>query len=198
MFILYEDGILISLDFTKIAKKWQGKSWILAMLFSDYNYTFFYIIFVHFITLLVYLKYYRRRITEIEPVRHRHSEINQVIQDIIRLNNLQMAIGNNIQNITGGVNRVVNANDNNNANQDENNTVIDGGSNIVTNAETHANINSIINATINSSVNAQNNTEINTHINSQINPQTNSTTNNQTDPHRIVFDNASNNSRENS
>jgi hypothetical protein len=99
MFILYQDGIIISLDFTKIAKKWQGRSWIISVLFSDYNYTFFYILFVHFITLLVYLKYYRRRTSEIEPLRNRHNEINQVIQDIIRLNNIQMAIGNNLQNI---------------------------------------------------------------------------------------------------
>lgn len=99
MFILYQDGILISLDFTKIAQKWQGRSWIISVLFSDFNHTIFYILFVHFITLIIYLKYYRRRVSEIEPLRNRHNEINQVIQDIIRLNNIQMAIGNNLQNI---------------------------------------------------------------------------------------------------
>jgi hypothetical protein len=103
MFIINEDGIFLSLDFTRISENWIGKSWLYLTFFSDFNYAATFIIFFNLISLIIYFRFYRRNPEQPES-NGRSEEINQVIQDIIRLNNLQMAIGGNLQNLQQIVN----------------------------------------------------------------------------------------------
>jgi hypothetical protein len=96
---LNEDGILYSLDFTKIASKSNGKSRLYNILFSDFNYTATLILIANMITMIIYIRIFRNRRMLSEATQRRTTEINQVIQDIIRLNNIQMAIGGNLANL---------------------------------------------------------------------------------------------------
>lgn len=100
MFLLNKDGVIISLDFTKIANsRRRFNIWFLNYCFSDLYHFYGYSLFVSVTILVVFVKLYKR--PERQPDLNRNTnEINQVIQDIIRLNNLQMAVANNLQTIS--------------------------------------------------------------------------------------------------
>jgi len=104
MFILNENGILISLDFSNITKKWQNENWWLnSIIFANISRSTTLIILTNIITVLIYFRFIRRT-PEVDAPDGRTTEINQVLQDIIRLNNLQLSLGGNFQNLANGIN----------------------------------------------------------------------------------------------
>ncbi len=87
------DGVIVSLDLTKYPNKWR-KNW-LVLFMHEFNHTASVIIIANILTIGFYLFYLRNRRRQIQT---RNTEINQVVHDIIRLNNIQMALGNNLAN----------------------------------------------------------------------------------------------------
>jgi hypothetical protein len=89
LYILNEDGILISLDLSQIIK--QGRYWY-YLIFADSDFAAWLIIFVN-LSALLYINFFRIRNNTLADITQRRSnEINQVIQDIIRLNNIQQVL----------------------------------------------------------------------------------------------------------
>jgi len=81
------------MDLTKFPNKWR-KNW-LVLFIQEFNQTASVIMIANVLTIGFYLFYLRNRRRQIQT---RNTEINQVVQDIIRLNNIQMALGNNLAN----------------------------------------------------------------------------------------------------
>jgi hypothetical protein len=87
--MLNEDGVMISFDLTHIVK--QKKYWFLR-LFSDSDLTVWLVVVIN-ISAILYLKFFRMRNNSLADLTQRRSnEINQVMRDIVRLNDLQQAM----------------------------------------------------------------------------------------------------------
>lgn len=98
LFLLIADGVVISLDLTKHAENMK-KTW-LVLFITELNYTASIIIIANLITITFYFHLRNRR----RQSQARTTEINHVVQDILRLNNLQTATNNNVAN---GVNSLM-------------------------------------------------------------------------------------------
>jgi hypothetical protein len=172
MFILNEDGIVLSLDFTKISKKWQSRTWIYYLFFYDFNSTVTIIMCANFLSILIYLKFFRNRSlanttgsnSSEDPLRNTNAEIVQLLQEIIRLNNIQNAIGGSITNLNNIANNSVNNSPNNiNAenvplpnDQINPNTINNADVNLSSNTEHNQINNGSTNASINASIDPSN------------------------------------------
>ena len=98
--MLNEDGILLSMDFTEVRNKIIGKSWIFGIFSSNFNWTTTFIMLVNVITMIIYYRYSNNRLNQMGNIaRRRNTEINSVIHEIIRLNNLNVAYGMNMMNM---------------------------------------------------------------------------------------------------
>jgi hypothetical protein len=90
MFILNEDGVLISFDLSHVVK--QNKYWFLYI-FTDSDIAIWFIVVIN-VCAVIYLKFFRLRNNRLADITERRGqEINQVIRDIVRLNNIQQALG---------------------------------------------------------------------------------------------------------
>ena len=112
------------MDLTKFPNKWR-KSW-LVLFIQEFNQTASVIMIANVLTIAFYLFYLRNRRRQIQT---RNTEINQVVQDIIRLNNIQMALGNNLAN--GLLNQNAQNMHNDQQNNINNNNLIDNSINNV-------------------------------------------------------------------
>jgi hypothetical protein len=112
------------MDLTKFPNKWR-KSW-LVLFIQEFNQTASVIMIANVLTIAFYLFYLRNRRRQIQT---RNTEINQVVQDIIRLNNIQMALGNNLAN--GLLNQNAQNMQNDQQNNINNNNLIDNSINNV-------------------------------------------------------------------
>lgn len=110
MLILMEDGVLFSLDFTDIIEKDKKGMW--KWIFNECNYTILLIVFANMLTFGIYFKMCRRRIQgENNP---RAQEINQVINEMVRLNNNDSNIDDNNSNNNNSNNESNSSNNNDN------------------------------------------------------------------------------------
>lgn len=92
LFLLTEDSVMLTLDFTKIKRSKEEKSLLTRIFLDEFNFTSLMIICANLLTMLIYVRVYRNRRIAAEAMLRRTSEINQVVQEIIRLNSLQSAI----------------------------------------------------------------------------------------------------------
>lgn len=100
----------MSLDFTENIKPWKNRSWIYTTIYSDLNSSATVMAFVNLACLIVYIRYYRIRTGNLTSATSRRTEeINQVIQDIIRINSMQIALNTRNQ---GGEQQNNNGNNN--------------------------------------------------------------------------------------
>ena len=96
LFLLIADGVVISMDLTKHAENMR-KTW-LALFITELNYTASIIVIANVITISFYFHLRNRR----RQSQARTTQINQVVQDILRLNNNTQTTTNN--NLMNGVN----------------------------------------------------------------------------------------------
>ena len=120
MLILMEDGVLFSLDFTDIIEKDKKGMW--KWIFNECNYTILLIVFANILTFGIYFKMCRRMLGENNP--RRAQEINQVINEMVRLNNDSNIDENNNNNSSNSNNE-----NNNNSNNNNDNLVDESNSN---------------------------------------------------------------------
>jgi hypothetical protein len=93
LFLLNSDGVILSLDLTKYTDKWR-KNW-LTLFMHEFNHTAIIIMLTNIFTIVFYIVYVRNRRRQVQT---RNTEINQALQEFIRLNNIQTTIGNNLVN----------------------------------------------------------------------------------------------------
>lgn len=116
MIILNEDGILLSLDLTEVRNNIIGKTWFGALA-SNFNFSTSMIMLINIIIVVIYYHYTNFRIRQMgNVVRRRHTEINSVISEIIRLNNMNIAMTGNLVNVNQQNNNAQNNNPNANIN----------------------------------------------------------------------------------
>lgn len=133
LLMLMEEGVVLSLNFTKIVEREKSEKWV--DIFNEYNYTVLTIILGNIISVIVYFKIFRNRRTVVEENQRRAPEVNQVIQELNRLNevhnqNVQELQGEQISNNPNNNEEVVqqhqhnsvehNVDNNNEGNQHEN------------------------------------------------------------------------------
>ena len=114
-----EDGVLFSLDFTDIIEKDKKGMW--KWIFNECNYTILLIVFANILTFGIYFKMCRRRMLG-ENNPRRAQEINQVINEMVRLNNDSNIDDNNNSSNSNNEN-------NNNSNNNNDNLVDESNSN---------------------------------------------------------------------
>ena len=128
MIILNEDGILLSLDMTEVRNKIIGKGW--SGFLSNFNWSTSFVMLFNIGTVIIYYHYSNMRLNQMGNVaRRRQTEINNVIQEIMRLNNLNLTYSANMIN-----NSNPNVNESNNAhvadeNQNNNDNINDPNNN---------------------------------------------------------------------
>jgi len=131
--MLNEDGILLGLDMTDVRNKITGKG--LLGFFNNFNWSTTLILLFNIGTVVIYYHYSNMRLNQMGNIaRRRQTEINNVIQEIIRLNNLNLAYSTNLINRNQGdenqninlndniINNINNVNNNNSQNENDNNT----------------------------------------------------------------------------
>lgn len=85
LLMLMEEGIVLSLNFTKIVEKENSERW--SFVFNEYNFTVVTIILGNIGSVIIYFRMFRNRRTIIEDNNQiRAQEVNQVIQELNRLN----------------------------------------------------------------------------------------------------------------
>jgi hypothetical protein len=138
MIILNEDGNILGLDMTDVRNKIVGKGWL--SFFSNFNWSTTLILIFNIGTVLIYYHYSNMRMIQMGNIaRRRQTEINSIIQEIIRLNNLNLAYTNNLVNQNAQIENQ-NINQNNNLLESNNIEVQDSSNN---NENNHRNQNDL-------------------------------------------------------
>ncbi len=118
LFLLLEDGILVSTDLTNTKKSWIPQNALIWIIFNEINTSVILIIVINLLTLVVYSRYFRRNNTiqnTNNNIIRRNQEINQVLRDVMRGNN------------QAAEPEVLNQVENNNNNNNINNNIIQNG-----------------------------------------------------------------------
>lgn len=136
LFLLLEDGILVSTDLTNIKKSWTPQNAFFWIIFNEINTSVILIIVINLFTLVVYSRYFRRNNTvQIinNNVAWRNQEINQVLRDVMRANNPVVEPQNIAANVNPNNNDENNQNINDQANINQNNLNNNNNQNLIPN-----------------------------------------------------------------
>jgi len=128
LFLLLEEGILVSTDLTNVKKSWIPQNALIWIVFNEINTSVILIIVINLITLVVYSRYFRRNNTiqnANNNVIRRNQEINQVLRDVMRANNqaAEPEILNQVENNNNNINNNIIQNGNEPQNDNPNNPV---------------------------------------------------------------------------
>jgi len=128
LFLLLEEGILVSTDLTNVKKSWIPQNALIWIVFNEMNTSVILIIVINLITLVVYSRYFRRNNTiqnANNNVIRRNQEINQVLRDVMRANNqaAEPEILNQVENNNNNINNNIIQNGNEPQNDNPNNPV---------------------------------------------------------------------------
>lgn len=173
--MLNEDGVLISLDMTEVRNRIIGKTWT-TIFKENFSASTTYIMLFNILTVVIFFHFSNRRINLIGNIARRQNEINSVLQEIVRLNNLNLNYGTNLINSMGNQNpenneegNVNNINENIEpiiANENVNDIQIDENNNFENEIENVNDISISEIDDINENQNEENQNEENTQINS--------------------------------